>query len=108
MIIGVAGPYSATTAKQRKTNLDRLNTAAAKLIEMGHIPLIGILAALPVLKKYNGTDKYKIAMDISLAVISACDALWLLDESPGANREAELISKSGKPIYRSVDEIPAL
>ncbi len=57
MIIGIAGPYSADTAETRKTNFDAMNIAAAKLLEMGHIPLIGMNAALPVTDRANIKDK---------------------------------------------------
>ena len=50
MIIGVAGPYSAATEEERQQNLDAMNHAAARLLEMGHTPLIGVNAALPVVK----------------------------------------------------------
>lgn len=87
MIIGVAGPYSADTAEQRKINLDSMNRAAAILLESGHTPVIGMNAALPVLEMANVKDRYQCIMDISLAVISACEALVLLAESPGANKK---------------------
>lgn len=106
MIIGVAGPYSAQSAEQRKQNLDRLNETAAALLEMGHIPLIGINAALPVVKKTRLNDPYKGIMDISLAVIGACEALLLLSESPGANKERDLILSKGLPVYHSLEEVP--
>lgn len=106
MIIGVAGPYSAPTAEQRQKNLDAMNEAAARVLEMGHIPVIGMNAALPVLEKAKITDVYKATMDISLAVISACDALLLIAESPGANKERDLILSQGKPVYRRLEEIP--
>ena len=105
MIIGIAGPYSAGTAEQKRINIDNLNRAAAKLLELGHIPLIGINAAIPVLEKANVSDKYKCIMDISLAVMGACDALLLLAESPGAIRERDLILSEGKPVFSSIDEI---
>lgn len=105
MIIGVAGPYSADTAEQRQLNLDKMNEAAARLLELGHIPVIGMNAAIPVLEQANVTDKYKCTMDISLAVIGACDALLLLAESPGANKERDLILSKGKPVFKSIDEI---
>lgn len=107
MIIGVAGPYSADTAEQRQINLDNMNKAAAKLLEHGHVPIIGMNAAIPVLEQANVPDKYKCTMDISLAVIGACDALLLLAESPGANKERDLILSKGRPIFRSIDEIIA-
>lgn len=105
MIIGVAGPYSAATAEQRKINLNQLNTAAAKLLELGHVPIIGINAALPVLECAKVTDHYKCTMEISLAVISVCDALLLLAESPGANKERDLILSKGRPVYRTIEQI---
>lgn len=107
MIIGVAGPYSAPTAEERQQNLDRMNDAAARLLEMGHIPVIGMNAALPVLERANVDDRYAGIMAISLAVISSCDALLLLDESPGANRERDLILSMDKPVFRSLDEVMA-
>jgi len=105
MIIGIAGPYSAGTAEQKRINIDNLNRVAAKLLELGHIPLIGINAAIPVLEKANVSDEYKCIMDISLAVMSACDALLLLSESPGAIRERDFMLSKGKPVFTSVDEI---
>lgn len=106
MIIGVAGPYSAPSEQERKKNLDKLNAAAAALMEMGHIPLIGVNAALPVIEKTKTSDAYKGIMDISLAVIGACEALLLLAESPGANKERDLILSKGLPVYRTLDEVP--
>ena len=107
MIIGVAGPYSADTAEQRQINLDNMNKAAAKLLELRHVPLIGMNAAIPVFEHANVPDTYKCTMDISLAVINACDALLLLAESPGANKERDLILAKGLPVFKSIDEIIA-
>jgi hypothetical protein len=106
MIIGIAGPYSAKTEVLRQKNIDSLNAAAARVLEKGHIPLIGINAALPVVEKSNVADKYEAIMKISLAVISCCDALLFLSESPGANKERDLILSQAKPVFFSLDEIP--
>ena len=78
MIIGVAGPYSADTPERRQQNLDKMNTAAARLLEKGHIPLIGVNAALPVLAQAADVDRYRALMEISLAVINACEGLLLI------------------------------
>ena len=107
MIIGVAGPYSAATAEQRQINLDQMNKTAARLLELGHVPIIGMNAALPVLVHANVSDQYKCTMEISLAVINACEALLLLAESPGANKERDLILAKGLPVFTSIDEIIA-
>ena len=106
MIIGVAGPYSAPTDEQRQANLDSMNEAAARLLEMGHVPVIGMNAALPVLAQAQVPDRYQAVMDISLAVISVCDALLLIGESPGANKERDLILSQGKPVYLRIEDVP--
>ncbi len=106
MIIGVAGPYSADTEEQRQLNLDRLNHAAARLLEKGHIPLIGVHTALPVVKAANITDQYKAIMDISMAVIDKCEALLLIAESRGANMERDHVLSKGLRVYYNIDEVP--
>ena len=108
MIIGVAGPYSAPTAAERQANLDAMNRAAAALLQMGHIPIIGMNAALPVADKVTfATDaqRYKAIMDISMTVIDRCEAILLIAESPGANRERDLVAAKGLPVYYSLEEI---
>ena len=108
MIIAVAGPYSAPTEEARQKNLDALNEAAARLLERGHIPLIGINAALPVVDKAYGLtdDRYNALMNISMAVVSACDALLFMGESRGANMERDLFVAKSLPIYYSLDAVP--
>ncbi len=107
MIIGVAGPYSAPTEEQRNKNFEAMNIAAAKVYEKGHIPFIGLNMALPIVDKtdFYGDD-YAVIMDISLAVMDKCDAILMLGESPGANRERDMILAKGLPVYYSIDEIP--
>jgi len=107
MIIAVAGPYSAPTEEERAKNLERMNRAAARLLEMGHVPLIGMNAALPVLEFANVEDRYKAVMDISLATVANADAILLLAESPGANKERDLLISQGKKVYTSIEEIVA-
>ncbi len=108
MIIGVAGPYSAATQEQRDKNFEAINMAAARLLEKGHIPLVGLNAALPVVKHANVPDSYKAIMDISLSVIDKCEAILVIGESAGVQKEKELVSSKGFPVYYSIDEIPAL
>lgn len=108
MIIGVAGPYSAPTSEQRKKNLNAMNVAAARILEKGHIPVIGMNAALPIVELANVPDRYKAIMEISLAVINQCEAILILEESPGVLKERDLVlSKRGK-IFYSIDEIPEI
>lgn len=108
MVIGIAGPYSASLAEQRQKNLDAMNCAAAELLKLGHIPLIGMNAALPVLEMCQLEEKYDATMKISLAVIDACEGLLLLAESPGANKERDLVLSKGLPVFYSMDEVPKI
>jgi len=106
MIIAIAGPYSAPTPEQRQQNLDRLNMAAARVYELGHVPVIGVNAALPVVAQLNNTNNYEVIMKISMAVVDGCDALLIIEESPGANRERDLVRLKGLPVYTSIEDIP--
>lgn len=108
MIIAVAGPYSANSEEKRQENINKLNHVAAQLLNMGHIPLIGVNAALPVVEKTNIKDKYNSIMNISMAVITACEAILLIAESPGANRERDYFISNGLPVYYDVSEIPSI
>ncbi|MHB1278200.1 MAG: DUF4406 domain-containing protein [Bacteroidia bacterium] len=108
MLLAIAGPYSADTEEQRQKNLDALNEAAARVLERGHIPVIGVNAALPVVNQTSLPDKYKAMMDISLALVDRCEGLLLLAESPGANRERDLILSKGLPVFYGLNEVPGL
>jgi hypothetical protein len=107
MLIAVAGPYSADTLEQRQRNLDAMNQAAAVVMDRGHIPVIGVNAALPVVECLGpDADRYEAMMAISLALVDRCDAILVIGESPGVTRERELVRSKGRPVYRTLSEIP--
>lgn len=106
MLIAIAGPYSAATPEQRQANLNAMNRAAADVFRRGHIPVIGVNAALPVVDMLGECDRYEAIMAISLGVVGRCDAILLIGESPGANRERDLIMARGLPVFRSAEDIP--
>ncbi len=108
MLIMVAGPYSAETPEQRAQNLRTLNVAAAQVLSKGHIPIIGVNAALPVVEEAQPQDPYQTIMDISLALAERCDAVLMLAESRGANMERDVFSRKALPIFSSIDQIPRL
>lgn len=109
MIIAVAGPYSAPTPEARAENLAALNKAAAQLLAMGHTPVVGVNAALPVVEHATpDADRYRAIMDISMAAISCCEAVLLLGESPGAARERDYFLARGLPVFRALDDVPHL
>lgn len=107
MLIAVAGPYTAETVEQRQQNLDAMNKAAAAVMMCGHIPVIGVNAALPVVEWLGAeADRYEAIMAISLALVDKCEAILMVGESPGANRERDLVRAKALPVYRNVSEIP--
>lgn len=106
MIIAVAGPYSAPTQEERNSNLERMNEAAAMLLKSGHLPVIGVNAALPVLAHISEAEHYETIMSISMAVISCCEAILVIGESPGANRERDWFINKGLPVYYNIDDVP--
>ncbi len=108
MIIGVAGPYSASTAEQRQQNLDAMNRAAAEVYKKGHIPFIGINVSVPVVNQMafeNEEKRYEAIMKMSLALIDLCEALLVIGESKGVEMEKQLILKKGLKVYYSLEEI---
>ena len=97
LVVMVAGPYSAPTAEGRAANLRRMNDAAAA--RLGHIPVIGVNAALPVLDAAGLPYTDPLMMEISLALAARCDACLQIGRSPGADREAEAIRGLGRPVF---------
>ena len=106
MIIAVAGKYSAAAEAERKANFDAMNEAAARLLELGHTPLIGVNAALPVVERAAVGDEYEAIMRISMAVVAACEAILVISNSKGADRERDYFIAAGKPVYHAIEEIP--
>ncbi len=74
LTIMVAGPYSAPTPEGRARNLRTMNEAAAALARKGHIPVIGVNAAFPVLETARLPHTDPLMMEISLALAARCDA----------------------------------
>ena len=108
--IMIAGPYSSGAASeaQRQENLDALNRAAMALFERGHVPVIGVNNALPLVRASGKTGDFeRITMPLSLALAGRCDAcLRIGGPSKGADEEVERFKAAGKPVYFSLEEIP--
>ncbi|MBC7861646.1 MAG: hypothetical protein IAF38_01655 [Bacteroidia bacterium] len=100
--IAIAGPYSAATEKEQEENLKRMNFFAVKVAELGHIPVIGMNAALGVVNEkpeLTKEERYNWIMKISLGVVGDCDAIFILKESPGVLKEKELLISKNKPVF---------
>jgi len=109
MWIMIAGPYrtGARSEAEREHNLRTLNRAAVEVFRKGHIPIIGVNLALPVIEAAGDEMYDAIMMPLSLAVAERCDAVLRLDgRSPGADEEVARVQARGGSVYRSIGEIP--
>ncbi|MES2803409.1 MAG: DUF1937 family protein [Bdellovibrionota bacterium] len=107
--IMVAGPYrgGASNEKERQANLDFLNKAAYEVFKKGHIPIIGVNVALPIIKVMGDNHYDEIMMPICLPLIEKCDAVLRIGgESQGADQEVEKFAARGLPVYLSIEEVP--
>jgi hypothetical protein len=91
--IMVAGPYTAggADAARRAENLALLNRAAVALFERGHVPIIGVNMALPMIEAAGASRYHEIMMPISLARRRRGG------RPPGARRQAGLSLSRRRP-----------
>ena len=109
MWIMIAGPYRSGSDDPEvwAANLDSMNQAAYEVFDKGHIPIIGVNLALPVIQAV-GEEYYKeLMMPISLEAAERCDAVLRIGgASKGADQEVEVFRSRNLPIYTSIDQIP--
>jgi hypothetical protein len=109
MWIMVSGPYrsGAASAAERARNLTELNRAALALFRAGHVPVIGVSVALPLIEAAGESAYDEIMMPLSLSLADRCDAcLRVGGPSTGADQEAARFRATGRPVYASLDEVP--
>ena len=106
MLVMIAGPYSAATRQEREANIERINLAAARVAKKGHIPIVGVNAAQPVVDVGDFDDPYHETMRISLALAEKCDAILCIGKSKGVEMEKQIFKKNGLPVFYSLEEIP--
>ena len=113
--IMVSGPYAtgALTSADRAENLKLLNAAALEIFRLGHVPVIGVNMALPMIwssPQDQDADAFeRIMMPISLALAERCDAcLRIGGPSKGADEEVAAFRAKGKKVYTDLSELPRL
>lgn len=114
--VAVIGPYSAPTAAARAERLATLERAAAAVIQRGHLPLLGVTAALGLAHAAghddpsdgpNSPEKSALILAISEAVVANADVGLVLGRSPGADRERALLEAQGRPVLTEIQALPA-
>ena len=111
MWIMIAGPYKsgAPTAEAQAANLRKLNEAAVALHRAGHVPVIGVNMALPMVEAAGGTTAAyeELMAPVSLALAERCDAcLRIGGPSQGADDEVRRFEAAGKAVYRALADVP--
>lgn len=111
MWIMIAGPYrsGSTDPAVWAANLETLNRAAVALLRAGHVPVIGVNMALPMIEAAGGSgeDYREIMTPLSLALVDRCDAcLRIGGPSQGADGEVERFRAAGRPVYSALDDVP--
>jgi heme-degrading monooxygenase HmoA len=108
--IMVAGPYRSGSHDLGvwSKNLQQLNVAALAVFQKGHVPILGVNMALPMITQAGGSAYNAIMMPLSLSLVERCDAILRIGgPSDGADEEMALFRKSGRPVFTSLDEIPS-
>ena len=115
-LILIAGPYRSGTGGDPELiaqNLARLEQAAWPVFQLGHVPMIGEWAALPILRfaAEAGADTEAgpdVMYETASRLLAHCDAvLRLPGESSGADADVAIARRLGLPVYADVAEIPA-
>jgi hypothetical protein len=108
MWIMVCGPYTsgAADAGARAANLKVLNEAALALFRLGHVPVIGVNMALPVIAVAGDSAFDEIMMPLSLSLAERCDAcLRVGGPSAGADAEVARFAAAGKHVFTTIADV---
>jgi hypothetical protein len=104
----IAGPYTfgAATADARAANLRRMNAAAYAVLRLGHVPVIGVNMALPIIEAAVAESFDEIKKPGSLSKAERCDAVLRIGgASAGADAEVERVRAHGGRVFTDVEEI---
>lgn len=110
MIVYVSGKYSAPTEKERQGNTNLAVAAGVELEKRGYHAIIPHLSHyLDIRAKETGiVIDYETWMHHSLFLLSVCDAMLVISDSPGVQREIEFAKRHKIPIYYYTENIPLL
>lgn len=103
--IYVAGSYTADDARKVRQNVDKAIEIACALIRKGYAPFIPHLTHY-VWMHPDGDFPYEFWTAYDMEWLKCCQALFYISPSPGADAELKHASEMGKPIYRSLEEVP--
>jgi hypothetical protein len=115
LMILVAGPYRSGTNDDPRAiaaNVRAMTEASLELFRRGHLPVMGEWFALPLISAAGSTAPGDPVYDeifhpIAERILERCDGcLRIGGPSAGADRMVATAERLGKPVYRSLEEIP--
>ena len=98
--IYIAGPLSSKTVPGYLSKVSTMLKIAKRVARMGYSPFIPCNDIL--LGILDGHFAYEDFFQMSIAFLEVCDAIFVIDTSPGVLREIELAKKLNIPIFRSL------
>jgi hypothetical protein len=115
-MILIAGPYRSGTNGDTvliAKNLERLEAVALAVYRLGHMPMIGEWAALPLATRAGSGEvgdriSQQFLYPVAARMLSHCDGvLRISGASDGADGDVKLAGELGLPVYYELAEIPA-
>lgn len=115
-MILVAGPYRSGTGGDPlliERNLKRLEEAALAVYRLGHLPMIGEWAALPLAAAAGSTRvgdavSEQFLYPVAARMLALCDGvLRIPGASNGADGDVRLAAQLGLPVYYELAELRA-
>lgn len=117
MMILVAGPYRSGTGGDPvliARNLHNLQQTALDIYKLGHMPMIGEWAALPLAHQAGSTAlgdaiSEQFLYPAAARLLAHCDAvLRIAGASHGADGDVRRAAELGLPVLYSLDELSAV
>jgi len=110
MKVYIAAPYSAETPELIEANVDKVLAVAVRLTEKGYSVFVPHLTHHVDLKaKEMGIDiPHDEWVRLDLEWLANCDAMLVLDLSPGVRREIQFAKRHSIPLCDSLDQLDIL
>lgn len=107
MVTGPVGRFSGATEEELSTRLSNIAKACVAVWQKGHLPVSGVYQAYPMLDFVESQERQvDTVAGICLGLAARCDAILAIGTSSGVNQEIAEFTARGKPVYRSLDELP--
>lgn len=91
-----------------RANVDRAVRIGVELAYRGHYPIVPHTTWMieQEMLERNRTMPYEYWIDLTMGWLEGCDALYMIDYSPGANQELQRAFMLGMTVYRSLEGVP--